>query len=232
MTTILIDADIVAYRCAASCEKQGVVTEPYEVALDRIDDLMQRIMYACQASSYEAFLTGSNNFRYDIYPDYKGNRKDVRRPEYLQECREHLVTGWNATVSDGNEADDEMGLRQTGDTIICSIDKDLLMIPGRHYNFVKDEHQEVSQTLGLQNFYWQLIMGDKSDNILGYDGKMRTTVPKFLQELQNALFSFTEERDMYELVLSVYQDPDLLPVMAKCLWIQQKDRIEWEPPKN
>lgn len=232
MTTCLIDADIVCYRCAASCEKQGVVTEPLEVALDRIDDLMERIMYSCQASYYRAFLTGSNNFRYQIYPDYKGNRKDTPRPEYLQDCREHLVTGWNAKVSDGNEADDELGLRQTDDTVICSIDKDLLMIPGRHYNFVKDEHQEVSKTLGLQNFYWQLIMGDKSDNILGYDGKMRTTVPKFLQELQNALFSLTEEIDMYELVLSVYKDPDLLPVMAKCLWIQQYDRIEWEPPKN
>jgi hypothetical protein len=31
----------------------------------------------------------------------------------------------------------------------------------------------VSPLEGLRNFYFQLIMGDKTDNIPGYDGKMR-----------------------------------------------------------
>jgi len=109
----LIDGDIVCYRCAASCEKQGVVVEDSWVALKRVDELMQRIIEATQADSHKAFLTGSDNFRNAINPEYKANRKDTRRPEWLQQAREHLVTHWGASVEDEQEADDAMGIMQT-----------------------------------------------------------------------------------------------------------------------
>jgi 5'-3' exonuclease len=89
---------------------------------------------------HRCFLVVVSNFRYDIYPEYKANRKDMQRPKWLQVVREHLVTDWKATVTDGIEADDAMGIAQCtehdGDSMICSIDKDMLMIPGHHYNFV------------------------------------------------------------------------------------------------
>jgi 5'-3' exonuclease len=109
----LIDADIVAYRCAASCEKQGVVVEDSWVALKRVDELMQRIIAETGASDFKAFLTGSDNFRYEYNPEYKANRKDTRRPVWLQQAREHLVTRWGASVEDGQEADDALGIMQT-----------------------------------------------------------------------------------------------------------------------
>jgi len=72
-----------------------------------------------------------------------------------------------AVVSEGEEADDLLGINQTHETIICSIDKDLLMVSGRHYNFVKREHSEVSNKEGRWNFYKQLLTGDATDNIPG-----------------------------------------------------------------
>jgi len=34
----------------------------------------------------------------------------------------------------GLEADDEMAIYQTDDTIIVSLDKDLLQVPGKHFS--------------------------------------------------------------------------------------------------
>src|SRR5258706_13209153 len=99
MRLALIDADIVSYRAAATCN--GLPTDICDV---RINDLMNRILYETNATEYKAFLTGSNNFRYEIYPDYKANRKKQVKPDYLEYCREYLVTQWKAKVSDGNEA--------------------------------------------------------------------------------------------------------------------------------
>jgi len=108
MTTALIDADIVAYRCSASCQKQGITVDPVEVAIMRTDELMQRILFDTAAEHYYPYLTGSNNYRFKYYPEYKANRKDTPKPQWLEQVREHLVLNWNAQVSDGCEADDLM----------------------------------------------------------------------------------------------------------------------------
>ncbi len=113
MTTALVDGDLVCYRCAASCEKQGILIEPLEVAIYRTDELMRRILYEVNAVTYQVFLTGSNNFRLKYNPEYKANRKNMKRPEWLEQCREHLVVQWGAQVSDECEADDLLSIAQT-----------------------------------------------------------------------------------------------------------------------
>lgn len=232
MTTALVDGDIVCYRSAASCQKQGVVVEPVEVAIMRVNDLMSRILQETSADTYKAYLTGSENYRYKYNPDYKGNRKDTPRPEWLQQCREHLVMQWNASVEDGQEADDAMGIEQMAskDTVICSIDKDLLMIPGEHYDFVKGIHREQFTIPAIRHFYWQLIMGDRTDNIFGFDGKARQTVPKFLEPVINELESYDDELDMFEFVRGLYNDDTRLLMNGVCLWIRRNPEEIWKFP--
>jgi len=236
MTTALIDGDIICYRCAASCQKQEVVTESMDVALQRVDDLMNRILHDTNAQDYQVYLTGSNNFRFKYNPEYKANRKDSVKPQWLEQCREHLVVNWHAQVSDGCEADDLMAIAQTKseDTIICTIDKDLLQVPGNHYNFVKQEFQIITPLTGRFNFYWQFIMGDKSDNILGFDGLMRSTVPKKMEwmvsELQEACLK--GERAAFEWVRSLYNDDDKLLMNGRCLWMQREYDQIWEFPSE
>jgi hypothetical protein len=75
-----------------------------------------------------------------------------------------------AEVAFGMEADDLLGINQTKDTIICTIDKDLRQVPGQHYNFVKDEIFTVSVQQGLLWFYTQMLTGDASDNVSGIRG--------------------------------------------------------------
>ncbi len=236
MTIALLDGDIVCYRSAASCQKQDAITEPESVALARVDELMQRIIHETNSEFYYPFLTGSDNFRYKYYPEYKANRKDSVKPVYLEACREYLVTQWKAQVSEGCEADDLMAIEQTknpDETIICTIDKDLLQVPGRHYNFVKQEFMTITPKEGLFNFYWQFIMGDRSDNIFGFDGLARTTVPKKLQWLYDEIQFASQmgtERDMFDIVREQYSDDTRLLANGICLWMQREPEQIWEFP--
>lgn len=204
------------------------------MALRRCDDMMNRILLETGSDKCQTFISGPDNFRYRIDPQYKANRVDTKRPEWLQAVREHLVVNWGAHVSDGIEADDNLGIHQTGDTIICSIDKDLLQIPGSHYNFVHQTPIHITEHQGWVNFYTQLIMGDRSDNIPGYDGKMRQTVPKFLQEVVNSLSECPTPLEMYEVVWDLYQGgagPERMHINAQLLYIQRQIGGTWPVPE-
>ena len=206
----LIDCDLVAYRCAASCntEEEGAL----ETALLRCDKLMQEIVYAVSADSYRAFLTGKNNFRKRINPEYKANRKDTVPPIYLQQCRDFLITEWNAEVSEGCEADDMLGENQTSETIICTLDKDLDMVPGMHYNWVKATIYEVTTLEGIKHLYKQALIGDRSDNIQGVAGIGPVKAAKLIDNLET-------EEEMYEVVSGLYDSKERLCMNLQCLYI-------------
>lgn len=224
----LVDGDIVAYRCACTSDDEGIV-------LARVEEMMQRIMYEVNPLNSKTYLTGSNNYRKQIYPNYKANRDNVPRPVHLQAAREYLLKQWEAKITDGNEADDELGIEQTaqGDvSVICSIDKDLLQIPGYHYNFVKGTHTFVTPFDGLRNFYKQVITGDAADNIPAFDGKFRSSIPKFVQKILDPINEMTEEIDMYKYCQEVWQMEEVVNIYAQCLWIQRKENDRWEVPNQ
>lgn len=227
----LVDGDIVVYRCAAATEQSDVA-----IACWQAGEMMQRIVDETVSDSYTCFLTGSDNFRYNIYPEYKANRADVPKPIHWAAIREYLVTNWGATVSDGCEADDMMGVTQyqsdPDTTVICSIDKDMLMIPGAHYNFVKKELTYVTELAGLRHFYYQAIMGDKVDNIPGFDGVMRTKVPKFLQWMVDTVRCMEDEKDMYLFLKEHHTAHVTLDTCLKCLWIWRKENDIWQNPMD
>ncbi len=210
MTIALIDSDLVAYKVAATCDTDE--DRALEIALLRCDKLMQNIVDATDSDQYKAFLTGKNNFRKRINPAYKANRKDTIPPRYLQQCRQYLIEEWNAEVSEGCEADDMLGINQTKETILCSLDKDLDMIPGLHYNWVKGDLYEISKIEAIQHFYRQLLIGDRSDNIFGVDGIGKVKAGRLIDHL-------LDEQEMYEVVRNLYNDDERLCMNMNCLWI-------------
>lgn len=215
MTTALIDGDIVAYRCAASAENDDL-----EIALLRADKLMRDILEAVGAGSYLAFLSGADNFRKEINPSYKANRKDKVPPRWLNDVQQFLMREWKAEPTYGCEADDMLGVYQTDLTVICSIDKDLLQIPGYHYNFVSGVHQHVTELDGLKFFYNQALIGDRVDNIFGVDGIGKVKASKLINHLHT-------EKDMYNTVCKLYNDPDRLDMNLDCLWIWRNENEKW-----
>lgn len=217
-----IDADLVAYRCAAT------VTENMEqdIAFYRMDVLIQQILEATDAVSYTLYLTGKNNFRKKINPEYKANRKDTVPPIYLQECRKYLVDNHSAVMSDGCEADDMLGIAQGSETILCSLDKDLRMITGTHYNWVKVDCDYVNQQDALRHFYKQMLIGDKSDNIFGVDKIGPVKAGKLIDPLD-------DEQDMFDVVYSKYNnDAQRFVMNANCLWIWRKEGELWANRQN
>jgi len=227
----LIDGDIVAYRCSASAEH-----EPEEIAVLRIENMMRDILRESESNEYRCFLTGKGNYRYDIYPEYKANRKDKPKPVHLQACRDYLVETWNAVISEGCEADDLIGIAATDcedpmSFVVCSIDKDLKMISGNHFNFVTKERSFVTPIEGLKSFYKQLILGDVSDNIPGYDGKARQKWPKFMQHHHDAIEYCTNAVDMYTYVREIYtNEAHNIILNGRLLYIQRNKDEQWVPP--
>ena len=212
----LIDADIVAYRVACTLEDDDAEDFVYA----RAEDLIDNILVNTEATEYRLFLSGKNNFRYTIYPEYKAHRPK-EKPFWLEKCRQYLIATFNAEVVDGQEADDALGIAQTEDTIICSIDKDLLMIPGRHYNFVKDEFQEVTNDSGMRHFYMQCLTGDRSDNIKGIE----QIGPKKAEKI---LIGCITEQELFNAVREAYSNDEEFLMNGRVLWIRRKENEDWK----
>ena len=244
----LLDADIIAYRCSASAEK-----EPLYVALSRMDELIKRILYENNTEDYQCFLGGEGNWRTAIYPEYKANRKDTPRPQWLKDCKNYLRESYKATSEDGLEADDLLGIYATEyglDSVICSIDKDLLQIPGNHYQWeisgtgpsgkqwIKPAYMGITSPLqGLRRFYGQVISGDGTDNVPSFDGKIRNSIPKFVEAYIQHLDDMQEEEEMYSFCYDLY-DGDVadnkftLHTNAQVLYVLKEREVFWKPPSN
>ena len=213
----LVDMDLVAFRVAATVPEH----DPFDVCEYRIDVMMRGILESCEAEEYIGVLTGKNNFRKKVNPEYKANRKDKEPPYYLQDCRKYLTDNYNATTTEGVEADDMLGWMQTKDTVICSIDKDLKQIAGNHFNFVKLEFDTVSPADGTKFFWKQMLIGDKTDNIYGIDGIGPVKASKRIDPCES-------EQECFEHVWELYNgDSERFVMNAQCLWIMRKEGETW-----
>ena len=168
---VLIDGDIVAYRSAFATQDlfPKDAEEKAEILLDYI---LEETLEFPTPDQYEIYLTGSGNFRHQIAKsyEYKGNRKSAEKPIHLYHIRQYMVDKFDAIVSEGEEADDLIAIEATRfgpDTVVASIDKDMLQIPCHHFNFGKNEWKTVDEWSGLQFFYNQILTGDRADNIVG-----------------------------------------------------------------
>jgi hypothetical protein len=179
-----------------------VQEEPLEYTLHSVKKLLESVLEATEATDYRLFLTGHSNFRDKIAVtrEYKGNRDVLHKPRHYEEIKKYLINVWDAKVVEGMEADDAMGMHQYSDlinyeyekdcgdnytevwanTIIASLDKDMNMIPGWHYNWRKKEKYWVGEEEAKLNFYKQLLTGDPTDNIQGCPKIGEKTAEKIL----------------------------------------------------
>lgn len=142
--TLLIDGDVVAYQCSASCE-QAVEWEPghwtwnvnFDEVTARVESTVLDIMEKLEADKHVLCLSDPKaNFRLDVLPTYKTHRKTVRKPLVLLYVKEWMIENLGAKMLPGLEGDDLMGILATRPTkaeqIIVSIDKDMKTIPGNY----------------------------------------------------------------------------------------------------
>lgn len=183
------------------------------------------------ATEYKLYLsdTKEKNFRYAIYPRYKESRARTPRPVHYQALKDYLIREWGAVVTPDQEADDALGIDQTyywsdsDASVICSIDKDLLQVPGNHYNWVKNEFQTVDYLSGLRSFYEQCLKGDRTDDVLGLQGIGDVKARK-------ALASAGSEQELFQIVRDMWKDDAALLMTARLLWVRRYPNEMWEFP--
>jgi hypothetical protein len=159
------------------------------------------------------------NFRKAIAKSrpYKGNRPE--RPEwYLKWCpviEDHLETEWGfIRTPEGYEADDMVATFMVyfnsvlaevpGEAWCCGNDKDLLQIPGKHFNVVKKTVTELDWYQCSYKLWTQALMGDSTDGIEGIPGMGPKGAAKILDSL--TLQDLSEGRTFRAATLHAYAD--------------------------
>jgi 5'-3' exonuclease len=190
-TTLLVDADIVAFKYASTNEKKfdwgdGVVsksvTEDLSVIAKEVDDYLQNLLVVTKADEFIICLSDdTTNWRNKVLPSYKQHRKTPdgisNRPEWLYPLKEHLATTYRSYRKPSLEADDLLGILSThpklipGKKIIVSEDKDLQTIPGWLFNPRKDTKPRLITPEQADRFHmYQTLTGDTTDGYKGCPG--------------------------------------------------------------
>lgn len=202
-------------------------------------------------NNLEFWLSNSDrqkNFRYSIAKTegkngfgYKAGRGE--KPKYIKSALQYLKEIHGARETDFGEADDAIAIAHDTKSILVSIDKDLLMIPGVHYNWAHDKLFYVPEGIGgsftigknikpygLLCFYTQLLCGDPTDNIPGCFNPEKShhkNPPKFSMEAAlNYLQKFDDNEDEYFSVVAAVYEMDyganfkeVLMEIADLIWI-------------
>ena len=161
------------------------------------------------------FTKCKNNFRKEIDPQYKANRKKPNR--WISELRDYLIEYWNNSFAhDEYEADDlifyNAQLLSVNDYIVCSIDKDLKQIEGLHFDYYQlkryDENGEefkvrkgfkYMEKIDCENLLCELfLVGDTCDNIKGVKGIGKAKATKIIESKSTSYGKFKAICEAYK----------------------------------
>jgi DNA polymerase I len=181
-TRIVIDGDILCYTAAASVEKPidwgndfWTLHSDLSEAKSRVDIDIVEFVERLNGSSYTVCFSDHANFRKRVYPDYKANRKDQRKPVCFAALRAYIQECWPCVTWKNLEADDVMGILATDrrqDVVIVSADKDMRTIPGKWFNPNNPDAGvlEVSESEANRTHLIQTLTGDRVDGYPGCPG--------------------------------------------------------------
>jgi DNA polymerase I len=179
---LLIDADITAYQSTSSAENEiewdpdiWTVDTDLGKAKEHFHWLLSEYKRLTGIDEYKLCFSHKVNFRKELYPQYKGNRKG-RKPVGYSAIKEWAMAEFPSFCKEGLEGDDCLGILATmfkGKTIIVSMDKDLKTIPGKFFKLSPSgEHEmmDITDAEAEYNFLTQALTGDASDGYPGLPG--------------------------------------------------------------
>lgn len=179
---VLIDADSLMYFSSYGSEEDQILSETK--LSEKIYDILNIIENSYNVEAYYIFVKGENNFRYKIFPAYKKNRP-AKHP-IIDILNKYLVDNFGAIEAHNAESDDYVFTysqlpEYKGRAIICSVDKDMLQIPGIHYDYQKNRFHIISEEEATYNLAIQMIMGDAADGISCLKGYGPKKAQKIIQ---------------------------------------------------
>lgn len=177
---LLIDADSLFFKVCNT-------TDDFEQACYLFDSKVASLV------SFIELVTGRNyeyivyfqervkNFRKDLEPSYKENRKNPLPPNF-NELKDWVKKYHPVKIANETKETDDLIAEDADDACcIAYIDKDLKQIfeAGLHVNYNSMHVYKINRDEALYNFYTQMIVGDTADNIKGIAGRG----PKYAQKL-------------------------------------------------
>lgn len=191
MKTLFLDGDMLAYRSAFSNEVETkwnddvwTLQTDVQASLAYFDDFIDALCKKFDTDEYLVVFSPKSNFRYALFPEYKGNRKGKRKPLALSEIITQTRKRHPFMMADDMEADDLIGIMctQSKDTIAISGDKDFATLPITWYNFIRDELVTLTEEEANRNHLIQTLTGDATDGYAGLKGVGPKTAIKLLDK--------------------------------------------------
>ena len=183
---LLIDADILLYRCMHKYLEDTTVyksltgdddftlgDDPLDRSTNFVTSFIQDLKDVCGSRGYMLVFSGRHNYRKMLVPSYKSHRTPLNPEQktFKNELQRLLCATHPNRSINHLEADDTIGiLSEIPGSIICSIDKDMLQIPGNHYNWNTQEQYHIDHEEAEYNFMLQTLMGDSADGYPGIKG--------------------------------------------------------------
>ena len=212
------------------------------------DPTLNKIVNRKRKSLGKKPLEYKENFRVEVAKSkkYKGQRSG-EKPFHRDNLRAYMLDKYEVKIANGLEADDLLCIdgHKNPDFTICTRDKDLRMVEGRHYGWPcgkqpqfgpKDVdyigaielHKKDIKGWGIKFFYSQMITGDKVDNIGGLPRGGPALAYSLLADLE-------DEESMAKAVTDKYEEKlgegwkDYYEEQAKLLWMIKETDSKGEP---
>ena len=209
MRELLIDADIFIYKATRLSERETnwegdswTLHSDLAEVKTIIDDQIWKVLNGTKADKVTLCFSDRKNYRKKINPDYKSNRKGGRKPMCFSAAIDYCKSEYLCDLWDWLEADDVIGIRATKpsktEKIIVSEDKDLLTIPGLHWDFKEEKIFEWTEDYADYQFFHQTLVGDSTDNYKGCQGVGPISAEKILRGNTGSVL------DMWEAVLKAF----------------------------
>tara|TARA_R100000734_G_C3303051_1_gene93551 strand:+ start:366 stop:1088 length:723 start_codon:yes stop_codon:yes gene_type:complete len=220
---LLIDADSLIF---ASCYRSKNDTNYHlypdnfytniEDSINKFNEQYMKIVNDLEElytiESIVTFNGSKGNFRKQLTPDYKANRKKQILPPLLHPMHQYVKDNYDSKYGYGIETDDlvakywkrlsnEFG---RDEVMIVSIDKDYKQFPCLLYNY-HYKHKvilDISESDALYNFYEQMIVGDTADNVNYFKGKGKKFAEKYFVDCTTK-YQYTKK--LYELFIEEYR---------------------------
>lgn len=179
---LLIDGDLYLYQACTSAEFQSDCGEDtfflstnIKKAQDHWLSKMDSFTRALESDDLVIVLSGPENFRKNLTPDYKANRKAVRKPLGFVDLKEWLYEQYpdRVVMNPLLEADDYLGIlatkpNATVQRIIVSDDKDMQTLPATIYR--NGDIFQVDEDSAEEYWLTQTLTGDSADGYKGCPG--------------------------------------------------------------
>ena len=247
---LLIDADWLAFSSAIVFESEnpfnpeGPPLYDAGMAWHTLQSRVDKLMGVFEAPNIQMHFSCSreDNFRRQITPSYKMNRKNAKTPVGLADLKEKCLHTYPCIEVPTLEADDTIALDATslkhaGNCVICSVDKDFLSVPTSIWNPVKEILKKQSKINSFKFFIYQILTGDSADGFKGIPGVGKKGAMKFITEHSKNLYNIWEP--MVALAEKKKVDEEYLVSQARLARLLQNDEYNydtkeitlWEPSK-